>query len=132
MGFKITDLATGDEGWLARKDSEAGPRIGSYRVVSEDLERIGVGALERACRGSADVVVVDEIGPMEMTSMSFRNAVSKVFDGEHATVATLKFGSRYPEVEKVRARSTLLEITRDNREQIYRKLIEQVDGWTGR
>ncbi len=58
--------------------------------------------------------------------------VHSVFDGEHATVATLKFGSHYPEVEKVRARSMLLEITRDNREQIYRKLIEQVDGWTGR
>ena len=132
VGFKITDLATGDEGWLARKDSAAGPRIGSYRVVSEDLERIGVVALERASKGSADIVVVDEIGPMEMTSMSFRNAVSKVFDGKHATVATLKFGSQYPEVEKVRARSTLLEITKDNREQTYRKLIEQVDDWTGR
>ena len=100
VGFKITDLATAEEGWLARKDSATGPRIGSYRVVTEDLERIGVGALERASKGPTDIVVVDEIGPMEMTSMSFRNVVSKVFDGEHATVATLRFGSHYPEVEK--------------------------------
>ncbi len=132
VGFRITDLSTGEEGCLARKDSGAGPRIGSYHVVSEDLERIGVGALERACKGTADIiVVVDEIGPMEMTSTSFRNAVSKIFDGQHATVATVKFGSRYPEVEKIRERSTLLEITKDNREGIYRRLIEQVDDWIG-
>jgi len=131
VGFKITDLATAEEGWLARKDAARGPRIGSYRVVSEDLERIGVVALERASKGSADIVVVDEIGPMEMTSMLFRNAVSKVFDGQHATVVTVKFGSHCPEVEKVRARSTLLEIAKDNREEIYRKLIEQIDDWIG-
>ncbi len=131
VGFKIRDLATGEEGWLARKDPAGGPRIGSYRVVSEDLERIGVGALERASKAPTDIVVVDEIGPMEMTSTSFRNAVSKIFDGQHATVATVKFGSRYPEVEKIMERSTLLEITKNNREGIYRRLIEQVDDWIG-
>ncbi len=131
VGFKITDLATGEEGWLARKDSAAGPRVGSYHVVSEDLERIGVGALERASKGPTDIVVVDEIGPMEMTSMSFRNTVSKVLNGDHATVATVKFGSHYPEVDRIREGSMLQEITKDNREEIYRMLIEQIDDWIG-
>ncbi len=101
VGFKITDVATGDEGWLARRDYSDGPRIGSYRVVTSDLERIGVTALNLAIEGHADIVVVDEIGPMEMTSLSFRNAVSRVFDAEKPTVATVKLGSHYPEVEKI-------------------------------
>jgi nucleoside-triphosphatase len=129
VGFKITDLATGQEGWLARKDSAAGPRIGSYHVVSEDLERIGVGALERASEGPTDLIVVDEIGPMEMTSTLFRNVISKVLTGEQSTLATVKFGSHYPEVEKIRGKSMELEITKDNREKIYRRLIDQLGDW---
>ncbi len=80
-GFMITDLSSGQEGWLAKKDLTAGPRVGSYVVVSEDLEKIGVAALERSMKGPADLVIVDEIGPMEMTSPSFRNNISMVLNG---------------------------------------------------
>lgn len=130
VGFKITDVATGAEGWLARKEYSEGPRVGSYRVVTSDLERIGVAALDRAIEARARMVVVDEIGPMEMTSLSFRNAVSRVFDAEKPTVATVKLGSHYPEVEKILGQSRQIEIRKDNREDIYRELIEQVDAWT--
>lgn len=129
IGFKITDLATSKEGWLARKDSHVGPQIGSYHVVSEDLEGIGAQGLERAIEEPADLIIVDEIGPMEMTSPRFRNVVSKLLRGEKPTVATVKLGSHYPEVEQFRAQSIQLEITKDNREEIYRKLIGQVDEW---
>jgi nucleoside-triphosphatase len=129
IGFKITDLATGKEGWLAKKDSSTGPRIGSYHVVSDDLENIGVRTLERAFKGPADLIVVDEMGPMEMTSSSFRNAISKVLKAERPTLVTVKLGSRYPEVEQIRAQSIQLEITKDNREEIHRKITEYIDEW---
>jgi len=128
-GFMITDLSSGQEGWLAKKDLTAGPRVGSYVVVSEDLEKIGVAALERSMNGPADLVIVDEIGPMEMTSASFRNNLSRVLNGNRAVIATVKFGSRYPEVEKTWHKSVHWEITKENRESIYRKIIRQVDDW---
>jgi len=128
-GFMITDLSSGQEGWLAKKDLTAGPRVGSYVVASEDLERIGVAALERSMKGPADLVIVDEIGPMEMTSTSFRNNISRVLNGNIAVIATVKFGSRYPEVEKTWQKSVHWEITKENRESIYRKIIRQVDDW---
>lgn len=130
-GFMITDLSSGKEGWLARKESGTGPRVGSYVVVSDDLEKIGVAALERSMNGAADLVIVDEIGPMEMTSVSFRNNISKLLNGYRAVVATVKFGSRYPEVENIRQKSLHWEITKENRESIYRRLIRQVNEWIG-
>src|SRR5438132_7001687 len=78
IGFKITDLSSGGEGWLARTGDSVGPRIGRYSVDSEDLEEIGVAALKRAAEGSADLVLVDEIGPMEMTSSAFRGALAEL------------------------------------------------------
>lgn len=128
-GFMIADLASGQEGWLAKKEIGTGPRVGSYVVVSHDLERIGVAALERSMSGPADLVIVDEIGPMEMTSTLFRSNISKILNGNKAVVATVKFGSRYPEVESIRQKSLHWEITKENRESIYRRLIRQVDGW---
>lgn len=128
-GFMITDLASGQEGWLAKKDAGTGPRVGSYAVVSDELEKIGVTALERSVRGAADLVIIDEIGPMEMTSASFRNNISKVLNGSKTVVATVKFGSRYPEVENAWKMSLRWEITKENRESIYRRLIRQIDEW---
>src|SRR5437660_3569115 len=128
-GFMIIDLSSGQEGWLAKKDLGKGPRVGSYVVVSDDLEKIGVAALERSMKGPADLVIVDEIGPMEMTSASFRNNISRVLNGDRAVIATVKFGSRYPEVEKTWQKSVHWEITKENRESIYRRIIRQVDDW---
>ena len=130
-GFMITDLSSGQEGWLAKKDVGTGPRVGSYVVVSGELERIGVSALERSMNGAADLVIVDEIGPMEMTSTSFRDNISRILNGRKAVVATVKFGSRYPEVENTWRRSLHWEITKENRESIYRRVLRQVDNWIG-
>jgi len=66
---------------------------------------------------------------MEMTSTSFRNNISRVLNGNRAVIATVKFGSRYPEVEKALQKSLHWEITRENRESIYRRIIRQVDDW---
>src|SRR6267143_206293 len=93
--------------------------------------REGVAALERSMKGAADLLIVDEIGPMEMTSASFRNSISRVLNGYRAVVATVKFGSRYPEVETILRKSLHWEITKENRESIYRRIIRQVDDWIG-
>ena len=130
VGFRIMNVATREEGWLARKNHSQGPQVGPYRVVEEDLERIGVAALNRAIIESGGIVVVDEIGPMEMTSPRFRNAVARLFDIERPIIATVKLGSRYPEVERVRSHSVELEITKDNREASYQRLVSHVDEWT--
>ena len=129
IGFKLLDLSNGREGWLARKDSGVGPRVGLYRVVTEDLETIGVAALNRAVDGPADLVLVDEVGPMEMTSPSFREAVSRVLKSIKTILATVKYGSHYGEIEEIRDGSVQLEITKTNREEIYNRLVRQIDEW---
>jgi nucleoside-triphosphatase THEP1 len=68
---------------------------------------------------------------MEMTSPSFRNSISRVLNGYRAVIATVKFGSRYPEVETILRKNLHWEITKENRESIYRRIIRQVDEWIG-
>ncbi len=132
IGFKITDLSSNNEGWLARISEGAGPRVGRYFVAPKDLEEIGVRALNRAVEEDAPLIIVDEIGPMEMTDPAFRTAVSKILESSRMVVATVKYGSHYPEVERVQGEVVRLEVAKDNREAIYRKAIAQLDDWVRR
>ena len=129
VGFRITDVSNGNEGWLARKDLKEGPRIGAYYVDTNDLEQIGVSALENAVKGAPELIVVDEIGPMEMTSSLFRHAVSRLWTSHNPTLATVRVGSHYPEVELVRPQTLQLELRTFNRGETFQKLILQLEEW---
>src|SRR5207245_6973163 len=114
IGFKITDLSSGAEGWLARIGDSVCPRIGKYSVDSEDLEEIGVGALKGAAERSADLVLVDEIGLMEMTSSVFKETLAKLLSAGRNVSATVNYGLPQSEIERSAGLSeaVCLEISR--------------------
>jgi nucleoside-triphosphatase len=134
IGFKISDLSSGAEGWLARVGDGIGPRIGKYSVVSEDLERIGASALEKATEWPGGLVLVDEIGPMEMTSRPFRDALAKLLSHRGIVIATVKYGSHYPEVERASetAKGVSLEVSKGNRDEVMQRITSLVNEWTDR
>ncbi len=78
-GFEIRDLSSGREGELASATSKFGPRVGRYRVNLTDLASVGAAGLEAAA-SSSEVIVIDEVGPMELVSPEFRRAVRKCAD----------------------------------------------------
>jgi len=134
IGFKLTNLSSGAEGWLARVGEDTGPRIGKYNVITEDLERIGVDALKEAAEGHADLVLVDEIGPMEMTSRTFRDAIIKLLSRRGMVIATVKYGSHYPELERASGigEAVTLEVSRKNRVEVMQTITSIVDAWMDR
>ncbi len=133
MGFRIRDLASGREGWLARMEGSTGPRIGKYTVDTRDLETIGVDAIRNAIEGTSRLVLVDEVGPMEMTSKPFREVISRLFRTGKPTVVTVKYGSHYEEAEEARlsAGTSMITITPDNRSRVITRIIEHLDAWVG-
>ena len=133
IGFKITNLSSGAEGWLAKVGDGTGPRIGKYTVVTKDLDSIGVGALKQATEQPNDLALIDEIGPMEMTSRGFRESLAELLSKRGKVVATVKYGSHYPELAGVPAANVVsFEISRDNREEVLQKITAIVDDWTVR
>lgn len=101
VGFKIIDLMSLSEDWLAHISFKNGPSIGKYRVNLEAMDKIGVNALERAL-DEADIIFIDEVGPMEMLSEKFRKTLSDVMRSEKPTVLTLHrsyVNRRVPELD---------------------------------
>jgi len=79
VGFEVLDLSSGRKGELASVDSKLGPRVGRYRVNLTDLAGIGAAGLNTAA-ASSELIVIDEVGPMELVSPEFRRAVKRCID----------------------------------------------------
>ena len=79
IGFEVRDLTSGRVGELASVNSKFGPRVGRYRVNLTDLATVGAAGVAAAASAS-EVIVIDEVGPMELVSPEFRRAVRKCVD----------------------------------------------------
>lgn len=75
-GFKIVNLLTGEEEFLALKNASFnGPRVGKY-VVNPRAGVFGSRAISEALE-RADVVAIDEVGPMELRLNDLRLSILK-------------------------------------------------------
>ena len=90
VGFKVRDLG-GDAAVLAHVDYKGKPCVGKYGVDVKAFENIALRALEIGKR-EADLLVVDEIGRMEMASSSFRSSLLQLMDLPLPLLATVHMG----------------------------------------
>jgi nucleoside-triphosphatase len=126
-GFKIITL-DGREGVLAHVNIIGRPRVGKYGVNLVDLDEIGVGSIKQAIR-ERELVVIDEIGPMELYSTYFRQAVLEALEGNVYVLGTIaRRGNPFCDAIKVRPDVTLIEIDRTNREQVVERVIDLIQG----
>lgn len=115
-GFRIESVA-GEEGTLARVGHRGGPRVGRYGVDVEAFERIALPALEDVSAGS--VLIIDELGKMELASERFRDAVGALFDADIPIVATVH-AQRHPFTDALKRRGDVevRRVTRANRDAL--------------
>jgi nucleoside-triphosphatase len=127
VGFGLEDLVTNERGTLARVGLQGGPRVGKYQVNLDDIERIGVRAIEKAVRDS-EVVVVDELGPMELLSTPFIKAVQNGLASQKNFLGTIHKRSSHPLTSAIRSnpKFTILEITSENRDRMPTEIAQRI------
>jgi nucleoside-triphosphatase len=120
VGFSIETLR-GERATLAHVDCPGPPRVGRYGVALGEFERLAVPAL----RVPADVVLIDELGKMELASVAFTEAVASLLEEETPVVATVHaFSHPVTDRLKRRADTEVLGLTRANRDELPRRLAE--------
>jgi nucleoside-triphosphatase len=99
-------------------------------VHRHDLERVGVAALRRAlAQPQVQVVVIDEIGKMELFSPAFRRAVVDALASPKAVLGTVMAGPEpWADALKARPDVTLVEVTRDNRDKLAAQILVWLEG----
>jgi nucleoside-triphosphatase len=132
VGFEIMDLSTGQRGWLAHVNQPTGPRIGKYRVNLTDLDVIGAGAILDALQ-NADILAVDEIGPMELSSTAFSNALVKAVESSKPMLGTIQYGLRNSLVNNIKNRedTEIFKVTCENRESLHNLIADKITEYLG-
>jgi nucleoside-triphosphatase len=124
VGFRLVTLE-GDEGILAHIDFKTSERVGKYGLDLSALEAVGVNAIHEAMQAKR-LIVIDEIGPMEIRSVGFRAAVNDALDSELPVLATI-FSRSLPFTDAIKSRPdvVLIEVSLNNREQLVAQLSEK-------
>ncbi len=121
IGFKLHDLNSGEELWLA-KVGEGFPRVGKYVVF---LSSIDVFA-EKIEGYDSDLIVIDEIGPMELKSERFVSAVDVLLECDKDLLVTVHYRSRHPLVERIKREFLLYVLDEKNRDWVADKIVSDL------
>ncbi len=127
-GIKLITLY-GEEATIAHKDLKAPryPRVGRYGVDTAALDKVGVKALKRAIRRNR-IVIVDEIGLMEVYSRKFLEVLMGGFMGGAHIVGTI-MAKHHPEADVFRYLSQveIWEIDHRNRDGMHKRVLAWVN-----
>ena len=117
VGFCVRSFQ-GEKGILAHQNYKGKYRVGKYRVNVEDFERVALPALEKGLKEST-VLLIDEIGKMEMFSTKFREKVKSALESPLPVVATIteKLTHQIKELLKDQ-KFRMVKITTSNRDSL--------------
>lgn len=124
-GFAVVTLS-GFKGVLAHRNFKSRYRVGDYGVGVYTLNRIGVKEIEM-CLMEKKIIVIDEIGKMELLSPQFQAVVEKALNADNPVLGTITL-ARHPFAQKVRERDDvrIIEVTRENRDEVLKTLIKDL------
>ncbi len=126
QGFMIVTL-DGESAVLADAGSGGPYRVGKYGVHVDSLDEVAVPAVREAIL-NREVVVIDEIGKMELFSESFQVAVVAALESGKKVLGTV-MSSHHPWADMVKRRPEVevVTLTRENRDEVEDRVVE----WLG-
>ncbi|PTD93817.1 nucleoside triphosphatase [archaeon SCG-AAA382B04] len=122
-GFKITDIMSDQSMILAHIDEDYGPRVSKYRVNVENIDLISDSAISKALR-EADLIIIDEIAPMEAYSNVFNQKVKEALESKKPLLGVIHKRSRKGFIGEVKGWDDIkmFIIDKENRDSLPNKL----------
>lgn len=98
-------------------------RIGDYHVDMNVVEELFTKPILQEIKYPERLLVLDEIGRMQMLSKGFNEAVDQLFKSEVPVLATIRHGDEWTEEYKKHPNATVIEVTENNRDELPQQLI---------
>jgi nucleoside-triphosphatase len=124
-GFALVTL-DGQTATLASAHTPSRYRVSKYGVDLEAIDEVGAPAIERATAGAA-LVVIDEIGKMELFSNRFRQAVLSALESGKPLLGTIMLAPQaWADAIKARPEVEVILLTEANRSQVESDLLARL------
>jgi len=129
VGFRIESLTPGlpkMEGILARVGLTGEYHRGPYTINIRDMEEVGARALEDALPRSG-LIVIDEIGSMELVSPRFQAAVIACLESPRPVLGVIK-AEPGPFIDLIKSRCDveIIELTRERYNEVKSIVVEML------
>jgi nucleoside-triphosphatase len=126
-GFKLTTL-DGQEGLLAHTRIRGRSRVSKYGVDLSVMDELAVGAIRQGV-SRRSLIVIDEIGPMELLSSGFRSAVLEALEADLPLIGTIMMRSS-PFTDGIKARQDvrLIQLSRGTAQSAVKEIVETLGG----
>lgn len=121
IGFKIVDLYSGSEAWLAKASLSSQIKVGRYGVAVDEALKLWRKTLESISK--ADVIGVDEVGPMELSIPGFkRDLLEKVVLLGKPFIIVVHYRLKDPDILTALRTAALITVDQFNRSGLNRDL----------
>ena len=122
IGFKIVTLDGKREGTLAHVNIRSDKIVGKYFVLIDEFETIA----EEEMKKNNEIMVIDEIGKMELFSEKFKELLLKCLEkGNVLATITMRGGGEFVWKIKEREDVRLIQLTEMNRNKVIARLINE-------
>ena len=111
---------------MAHVNGQSGPQVGKYHVNLDDLDNIGTAAITQALE-KCSAIAIDEIGPMELYSQKFKQAVVQALESKKLVLVVVHGKANDPLVTQVKRRvdAEIFNVTFSNRESLLAQLTQK-------
>lgn len=122
QGFKIVTL-DGKEAILAHIKISSPYQVSKYKVDTDSLNEVGVSALQQALNEN-DLIVVDEIGKMELLSPQFQEVVLQAIESGKKVLGTIMLNP-HPFADEIKRRPEVktVVVSRVNHNEVLKEIL---------
>lgn len=122
VGFEVESFG-GEKAVLSHVDIRSKNRVGKYGVDIEAFEKIALPEIEKAINGK-NLLIIDEIGKMELYSARFRELILTVFKSEIPIIATILY-KPHPFCDGLKSIDNveIVQLRRDNYESLLKEIL---------
>ncbi len=122
LGFRLVTL-DGESAILSHVNIHSPYRVSKYGVNIDNLDQVGVSALNKAAE-ECDLVIIDEIGKMELFSAAFRETVLQIINSGKRILRTIMLNANpWADAIKLKPQVNLVVVTRVNYHQVLEELL---------
>jgi nucleoside-triphosphatase len=128
VGFTVEEIG-GPSVLMAHVALPEGPVVGRYHVDVAAFECLALPAIQRAAH-QGGVVIIDELGQMELLSPAFIAAFNRLLDQQIPLVATVH-ARQHPVTDAIKQRpdTQLLEVNLDHADALLAHLTTRLSPW---
>jgi nucleoside-triphosphatase THEP1 len=128
IGFDIQDIFSGNSYQLARQgDFKTKYRVGKYNVFIDEFDNYLEKLLDLDGK-SFDMLVIDEIGKMELFSVKFQDFIKQIFTSSIPVLATIGLKLNHPlkyyllNLPSIK----ILDLNRQNAPLVFQKVVSLI------